>query len=38
LILGDDEVTNKIVTLKPMLVAGEQLQCSIDAAIVHLKK
>ncbi|PKO53839.1 MAG: histidine--tRNA ligase [Betaproteobacteria bacterium HGW-Betaproteobacteria-20] len=38
LILGDDEVTNKIVTLKPMLVAGEQLQCSIDTAIVHLKK
>ncbi len=38
LILGDDEVANKQVTLKPMqaMVKGEQLQCSIDEAIKHL--
>jgi histidyl-tRNA synthetase len=38
LILGDDEVANRQVTLKPMLatVKGEQLQCSIKEAIAHL--
>jgi histidyl-tRNA synthetase len=38
LILGDDEVVNKQVTLKPMLdsVKGEQQQCSIEEAIVYL--
>ncbi len=38
LILGDDEVANKQVTLKPMqaTVKGEQLQFSIDEAIKHL--
>ncbi len=38
LILGDDEVTNNQVTLKPMQAAtkGEQLQCSIEEAIGYL--
>ncbi|MDP1766144.1 MAG: histidine--tRNA ligase [Methylotenera sp.] len=38
LILGDDEVANNQVTLKPMLatVKGEQQQLSIEAAITYL--
>ncbi len=38
LILGDDEVANNQVTLKPMLatVKGEQQQCSIEQAIEYL--
>lgn len=38
LILGDDEVAQNQVTLKPMqtTVKGEQLQCSIEDAIKHL--
>ncbi len=38
LILGDDEVENQQVTLKPMLatVKGEQMQCSVEDAIVYL--
>jgi histidyl-tRNA synthetase len=38
LIIGDDEVANKLVTLKPMLatVKGEQQQCSIEQAIENL--
>lgn len=37
-ILGDDEVANRQVTLKPLLaeVKGEQLQCSIEEAIQYL--
>lgn len=39
LILGDDEVLNKQVTLKPMQAAvkGEQIQCDVQAAIAHIK-
>ena len=35
LILGDDEVANKQVTLKPMQaeIKGKQQQCSIEEAI-----
>ncbi len=38
LILGDDEVANQQVTLKPMLatVKGEQQQCSVEMAIAYL--
>ncbi len=38
LILGDDEVANQQVTLKPMLatVKGEQQQCSVELAIAYL--
>ncbi len=38
LILGDDEVANQQVTLKPMLatVKGEQQQCSVESAITYL--
>ena len=38
LILGDDEVANQQVTLKPMLatVKGEQQQCSVESAIAYL--
>lgn len=38
LILGDDEVANNQVTLKPMLaeIKSEQLQCNLEAAIQHL--
>lgn len=38
LILGDDEVANQQVTLKPMLatIKGEQMQCSLEEAIVYL--
>jgi len=38
LIIGDDEVANKQVTLKPMLasVKGEQQQCSIEQVIEYL--
>lgn len=38
LIIGDDEVASKQVTLKPMLAAvkGEQQQCSIEQAIKYL--
>lgn len=40
LILGDDEVVNNQVTLKPMLAGSksEQMQCSIEDAIQHLTK
>lgn len=38
LILGDDEVANHQVTLKPMLaeVKSEQIQCNLETAIQHL--
>ena len=36
MILGDDEVMNNVVNLKPMRGAGEQQQCSIEAAIAYL--
>ncbi len=36
LILGDDEVAQQRVILKPMQASGEQLICSIDEAIKHL--
>jgi histidyl-tRNA synthetase len=36
LILGDDEVAQQQVILKPMQASGEQLLCSIDEAIKHL--
>ncbi|NOT66204.1 MAG: histidine--tRNA ligase [Methylotenera sp.] len=36
LILGDDEVANNVVTLKPMLGAGAQQQCGIEAAIANI--
>lgn len=38
LILGDDEVANDQVTLKPMLAGGksEQVQCGLNEAIQHL--
>jgi histidyl-tRNA synthetase len=40
LILGDDEVANGQVTLKPMQagVNNGQLQCSIAEAIAHIKQ
>ncbi|HSH54942.1 MAG TPA: histidine--tRNA ligase [Methylotenera sp.] len=39
LILGDDEVANNQVTLKPMLaeVKSDQIQCTLEDAIQHLK-
>lgn len=38
LILGDDEVLSKQVTLKPMQATakGEQVQCDVQAAIAHI--
>ncbi|MGB2833483.1 MAG: histidine--tRNA ligase [Methylotenera sp.] len=36
MILGDDEVMNNVVNLKPMRGAGEQQQYSIEAAIAYL--
>ena len=36
MILGDDEVMNNVVNLKPLRGAGEQQQCSIEAAIAYL--
>ena len=36
LILGEDEVAQQQVILKPMQASGEQLLCSIDEAIKHL--
>ena len=38
LIIGDDEVAASEVTLKPMLVAGEQARLSLDKAIEELTK
>jgi histidyl-tRNA synthetase len=38
LIIGDDEVAASEVTLKPMLMAGEQARLSLDKAIEELTK
>lgn len=37
MIIGDDEVQSKVVSLKPMLAAGEQQKLSLESAVTLLK-